>query len=160
MAEAKELLLTAEGLAKLEAELDELKLVRRKEVAEKIKQALAFGDLSENSEYDEAKNEQAQVEARIAQLEGMLKIARVVDEGAIDTDAVSVGTKVKILDIEFEEEEEYSIVGPTEANPSANKLSYESPVGKALLGKKVDDVVDVQTPGGVVQFKILEISRG
>ncbi len=159
MAEAKELFLTAEGLAKLEAELDELKLVRRKEVAEKIKQALAFGDLSENSEYDEAKNEQAQMEARIAQLEGMMKIARVVDEGAIDTEAVSIGAKVKLLDIEFEEEEEYSIVGPTEADPSANKLSYESPVGKALLGKKVDDVVDVQTPGGIVQFKILEISR-
>ncbi len=159
MAEAKELFLTAEGLAKLEAELDELKLVRRKEVAEKIKQALAFGDLSENSEYDEAKNEQAQMEARIAQLEGMLKIARVVDEGAIDTHAVSIGARVKLLDIEFEEEEEYSIVGPTEADPSANKLSYESPVGKALLGKTVDDVVDVQTPGGVVQFKILEISR-
>lgn len=159
MAEAKELFLTAEGLAKLEAELDELKLVRRKEVAEKIKQALAFGDLSENSEYDEAKNEQAQMEARIAQLEGMLKIARVVDEGAIDTHTVSIGAKVKLLDIEFEEEEEYSIVGPTEADPSANKLSYESPVGKALLGKTVDDVVDVQTPGGVVQFKILEISK-
>lgn len=159
MAEAKELLLTAEGLAKLEAELDELKLVRRKDVAEKIKQALAFGDLSENSEYDEAKNEQAQVEARIAQLEGMLKIAHVVDEGAIDTHAVSVGTNVKLLDIEFEEEEIYSIVGPTEANPSENKLSYESPVGKALLGKVAGDIVDVQTPGGVVQFKILEISR-
>lgn len=88
-----------------------------------------------------------------------MKIARVVDEGAIDTEAVSIGAKVKLLDIEFEEEEEYSIVGPTEADPSANKLSYESPVGKALLGKKVDDVVDVQTPGGIVQFKILEISR-
>ncbi len=159
MAEAKELLMTAEGLAKLEAELDELKLVRRKEVAEKIKQALAFGDLSENSEYDEAKNEQAQVEARIAQLEGMLKIARVVDEGEIDTEAVGVGAKVKLLDVEFEEEEEYSIVGPTEANPSENKLSYESPVGKALIGKKVGETVDVQTPGGVVQFKILEITR-
>lgn len=159
MAEAKELLMTAEGLAKLEAELDELKLVRRKEVAEKIKQALAFGDLSENSEYDEAKNEQAQVEARIAQLEGMFKIARVVDEGEITTDAVGVGAKVKILDVEFEEEEEYSIVGPTEANPSENKLSYESPVGKALMGKKVGETVDVQTPGGVVQFKILEITR-
>ncbi len=159
MAEAKELFMTAEGLAKLEAELDELKLVRRKEVAEKIKQALAFGDLSENSEYDEAKNEQAQVEARIAQVEGMLKIARVVDEGAIATDAVGVGAKVKLLDIEFEEEEEYSIVGPTEANPSQNKLSYESPIGKALIGKKVGDTVDVQTPGGIVQFKILEIHK-
>ena len=159
MAEAKELLITAEGLAKLEAELDELKLVRRKEVAEKIKQALAFGDLSENSEYDEAKNEQAQVEARIAQLEGMLKIAHVVDEEEISTDAVSVGSKVKLLDVEFEDEEVYNIVGPTEANPSENKLSYESPVGKAIMGKKVGDIVDVQTPGGIVEFKILEISR-
>ena len=159
MAEAKELLMTAEGLAKLEAELEELKVVRRKGVAEKIKQALAFGDLSENSEYDEAKNEQAQVEARIAQLENMLKLARVVDEGEITTDAVGVGAKVKLLDVEFEDEECYSIVGPTEANPSENKLSYESPVGKAILGKKVGDLVDVQTPGGVVQFKILEITR-
>ncbi len=159
MAEAKELLMTAAGLAKLEAELDELKVVRRKEVAEKIKQALAFGDLSENSEYDEAKNEQAQVEARIAQLEGMFKIARVVDEADIATDAVGVGAHVKLLDVEFEEEECYTIVGSTEANPSENKLSYESPVGKALIGKKVGELVDVQTPGGVVQFKILEITR-
>lgn len=159
MAEAKELLMTAEGLAKIETELEELKVVRRKEVAEKIKQALAFGDLSENSEYDEAKNEQAQVEARIAQLEGMLKIARVVDDTAITTDAVNIGAKVKLLDVEFDEEETYSIVGPTESNPSENKLSYESPVGKALMGKKVGDTVDVQTPGGMVQFKILEIAR-
>ncbi|MBE7026544.1 MAG: transcription elongation factor GreA [Ruminococcaceae bacterium] len=159
MENAKEILMTAEGLSKLESELEQLKVVRRKEVAEKIKQALAFGDLSENSEYDEAKNEQAQVEARIAQIEGMLKLARVVDESAISTDAVGIGTRVKLLDVEFEDEEEYSIVGSSEADPSQNRLSYESPVGKALIGKKVGDIVDVDAPAGKIQFKILEINR-
>lgn len=159
MENAKEILVTKEGLEKLENELEELKVVRRKEVAEKIKQALAFGDLSENSEYDEAKNEQAQVEARIAQIEGMLKVARVVDDASISTDAVSVGTKVKLLDVEFEEEEEYAIVGSSEADPSQNRLSYESPVGKALLGRKVGEVVEVEVPAGKIQFKILDISR-
>lgn len=159
MENAKEILMTKEGLEKLENELEELKVVRRKEVAEKIKQALAFGDLSENSEYDEAKNEQAQVEARIAQIEGMLKVARVVDDASISTDAVSVGTKVKLLDVEFEEEEEYAIVGSSEADPSQNRLSYESPVGKALLGRKVGEVVEVEVPAGKIQFKILDISR-
>lgn len=159
MENAKEILMTKEGLEKLENELEELKVVRRKEIAEKIKQALAFGDLSENSEYDEAKNEQAQVEARIAQIEGMLKVARVVDNDSISTDAVSVGTRVKLLDVEFEEEEEYAIVGSSEADPSQNRLSYESPVGKALLGKKVGDVVEVEVPAGKIQFKVLDISR-
>ena len=159
MENAKEILMTKEGLEKLENELEELKVVRRKEVAEKIKQALAFGDLSENSEYDEAKNEQAQVEARIAQIEGMLKVARVVDNDSISTDAVSVGTRVKLLDVEFEEEEEYAIVGSSEADPSQNRLSYESPVGKALLGKMVGDVVEVEVPAGKIQFKVLDISR-
>ncbi len=155
---AKEILMTAEGLQKLEAELEELKVVRRKEVSEKIKQALAFGDLSENSEYDEAKNEQAQVEARIAQIEGMLKIARVVEDDSGDVDVVGIGKTVKLYDIEFEEEAVYSIVGPTEADPTENKLSYESPVGKALLGKKAGETVDVDAPGGMVSFKILEIN--
>ncbi len=159
MENAKEILMTAEGLSKLENELEQLKVVRRKEVAEKIKQALAFGDLSENSEYDEAKNEQAQVEARIAQIESMLKLARVVDESAISTDAVGIGTRVRLLDVEFEDEEEYSIVGSSEADPSQNRLSYESPVGKALIGKKVGDIVDVDAPAGKIQFKILEINR-
>ena len=159
MENAIEILMTKEGLEKLENELEELKVVRRKEVAEKIKQALAFGDLSENSEYDEAKNEQAQVEARIAQIEGMLKVARVVDAANISTAAVSVGTKVKLLDVEFEEEEEYAIVGSSEADPSQNRLSYESPVGKALLGRKVGEVVEVEVPAGKIQFKILDISR-
>ncbi len=155
---AKEILMTAEGLQKLEAELEELKVVRRKEVSEKIKQALAFGDLSENSEYDEAKNEQAQVEARIAQIEGMLKVARVVEDDSGDVDVVGIGKTVKLYDIEFEEEAVYSIVGPTEADPTENKLSYESPVGKALLGKKAGETVDVDAPGGMVSFKILEIN--
>ena len=150
--------MTAEGLQKLEAELEELKVVRRKEVSEKIKQALAFGDLSENSEYDEAKNEQAQVEARIAQIEGMLKVARVVEDDSGDVDVVGIGKTVKLYDIEFEEEAVYSIVGPTEADPTENKLSYESPVGKALLGKKAGETVDVDAPGGMVSFKILEIN--
>lgn len=158
MENAKELLMTADGLKKLEDELENLKVFRRKEVAEKIKQALAFGDLSENSEYDEAKNEQAQVEARIAQIEGMLKIAHVIDDAAINTDAVSIGTRVKLLDVEFDDEEEYSIVGSSEADPSQNRLSYESPVGKALLGKKVGDIVEVDAPAGKIQFKILDIS--
>ncbi len=158
MANAKEILMTAEGLRKLEEELDQLKLVKRKEVSEKIKQALAFGDLSENSEYDEAKNEQAQVEARIAQIEGMLKVAHVVEDNNGSTDSVSVGKTVKLFDEEFKEDEIYAIVGPTESDPANNKLSYESPVGKALIGKKVGDVVNVETPGGVVTFKILEIS--
>lgn len=158
MANAKEILMTAEGLQKLEEELDELKLVKRKEVSEKIKQALAFGDLSENSEYDEAKNEQAQVEARIAQIEGMLKIAHVVEDNSGSADSVSVGKTVKLFDEEFEEEEVYTIVGPTESDPANNKLSYESPVGKALMSKKVGDVVDVDAPGGIITFKILEIN--
>lgn len=159
MENSKEILMTAEGLKKLEDELEELKVVRRKEVAEKIKQALAFGDLSENSEYDEAKNEQAQVEARIVQIEGTLKIARVVDDSEISTDTVGIGTRVKLLDVEFEDEEEYSIVGSSEADPSQNRLSYESPVGKALMGKKAGDIVEVDAPAGKIQFKILEISR-
>ena len=159
MESAKEILMTAEGLSKLEEELEQLRVIRRKEVAEKIKQALAFGDLSENSEYDEAKNEQAQVEARIAQIEGMLKLAKVVDESDISTDSVGIGTRVKLLDVEFEDEEEYSIVGSSEADPSQNRLSYESPVGKALMGKKVGDIVDVDAPAGKIQFKILEITR-
>lgn len=157
MTNGKEILMTAEGLKKLEEELEDLKVVRRKEVSEKIKQALAFGDLSENSEYDEAKNEQAQVEARIAQIESMLKVARVVEDDAGAADSVGIGKKVKIFDIEFEEEEEYVIVGPTESDPANNKLSYESPVGKALMGKKVGEEISVEAPGGIVKFKILEI---
>ncbi len=155
----KQFMLTYEGLEKLEQELEHLKTVTRKEVTEKIKQALAFGDLSENSEYDAAKNEQAQVEARISQIEYTLKNANVVDEEAINTDTVNIGNKVKILDIEFNEEMEFTIVGTAEASPSKHKLSYESPVGGALIGKKINEVVDVTTPSGTVQFKILDISK-
>jgi len=130
MATNKEVVLTYEGLQKLEQELENLKTVKRREVAERIKQALSFGDISENSEYDEAKNEQAYIEGRIFQLENMLKNAKVIDEEDIQTDVVSIGSKVKVLDMEFDEEVEYYIVGSTEADPSQYKISNESPVGK------------------------------
>ncbi len=155
----KQILLTDEGLLKLEQELEQLKTKKRKEVAEKIKVARGFGDLSENSEYDAAKEEQAQVEARIIQLENMLKNAKVIDEDDIDLNIVSVGTRVKVYDEEFDEEIEYTIVGSTEADPDMFKISDESPVGKALIGRKIDEVVDVDTPGGVIKFKILSIDK-
>ncbi|SHJ89414.1 transcription elongation factor GreA [Paramaledivibacter caminithermalis] len=153
----KEIILTKQGLKKVEDELDELKTVKRKEVAEKIKQALAFGDISENSEYDEAKNEQAQVEERIAKLEMILRKARVVDESEISKDVVSIGSTVKVVDLEFDEEVEYTIVGSAEADPYELKISNESPVGKALIGGKVGEIVEVQIPDGVTKYKILEI---
>ncbi len=156
---AKEVVLTYEGLKKLEEELEFLRGTKRKEVAERIKQALSFGDISENSEYDEAKNEQAQVEGRIVQLESMLKHARLIDEDDVKTDVVSLGAKVRLFDIEFEEEVVYLIVGSTEANPLKSKISNESPVGAALMGHKVDDIVEVQVPDGAIKFKILEISK-
>ncbi len=155
----KKVMLTYEGLEKLENELDYLKTTKRKEVSEKIKQALSFGDLSENSEYDEAKNEQGQVEARIAQLENMLKNAKVIDDDEIDINVVSLGSRVEVLDMEFDEKCVYTIVGSTEADPSKQKISDESPVGKALIGHKVDDVVDAEVPSGVIQFKILAITK-
>lgn len=153
----KEIILTKQGLKKVEDELDDLKAVKRKEVAEKIKQALAFGDISENSEYDEAKNEQAQVEERIAKLETMLRKARVVDENDISKDMVSVGSTVKVMDLEFDEEVEYTIVGSAEADPYELKISNESPVGKALIGSKVGEIVEVQIPDGVTKYEVLEI---
>ena len=160
MVSAKQVILTNEGLKKLEDELENLKTVRRKEVSEKIKQALAFGDLSENSEYDEAKNEQAQVELRIIQVENMLKNVKIIDENEIDTDVVSIGSKVKVHDVEFDEDVEYIIVGSTEADPVKSKISDESPVGKALLGAKVGETVTATVPSGaVLEFKILEISK-
>lgn len=155
----KQILLTDAGLLKLEQELEMLKTQKRQEVAEKIKVARGFGDLSENSEYDAAKEEQAQVESRIVQLENMLKNARVIDEDEIDLNVVSIGTRVKVYDEEFEEELEYSIVGSTEADPDLFKISDESPVGKALVGRSIGDVVDVETPGGVIKFKILSIDK-
>lgn len=155
----KKVMLTYEGLEKLENELDYLKTTKRKEVSEKIKQALSFGDLSENSEYDEAKNEQGQVEARIVQLENMLKNAKVIDDEDIDINVVSLGSRVEVLDMEFDEKCVYTIVGSTEADPSKQKISDESPVGKALIGHKVDDIVDAEVPSGVIQFKILSIMK-
>lgn len=156
---AKEVVLTYEGLKKLEEELEFLRGTKRKEVAERIKQALSFGDISENSEYDEAKNEQAQVEGRIIQLESMLKHARIIDEDEVNTDVVSLGSKVRIFDVEFDEEVEYLIVGSTEANPLKSKISNESPVGAALIGHTRGETVEVQVPDGVLKFKILEISK-
>ena len=155
----KLVLLTAEGKEALENELTMLKSVKRKEISEKIKTAIGFGDLSENSEYDEAKNEQAQVESRIVEIEAMLKHAEVIDETGIDTDVVRIGAKVKLLDVEFDEEVEYQIVGSTEANPAKGSISDESPVGRAILGRHLNDLVDVETPGGLAQFKIVGISR-
>lgn len=155
----KEVVLTYEGLKKLEEELDYLKSVKRRETAEKIKQALAFGDISENAEYDEAKNEQASLEMRIAHVEVMLKNAKVIDEDEIDTTSVSIGSKVMLLDIEFNEEIEYYLVGSTEADPSQYKISNESPLGIAMLGKKVGETVEVAAPAGVVKYKVLKIHK-
>lgn len=159
MSEQKKHIMTYEGVKKLEEELEFLKTVKRKEITEKIKVALGYGDLSENSEYDEAKNDQAFTEGRILQLETMLKNAIVVDESDIPTDIVSVGSIVKVMDFEFEEEVEYSIVGSAEADPMNFKISNESPVGAALIKKKVGDVIEVTVPGGANKFEILGIRR-
>jgi len=155
----KEVFLTEDGLRKIEDELDNLKTVRRKEVAERIKQALAFGDISENSEYDEAKNEQAWVEERIAKLERTLRNAVVIDEEDISIDKVSIGSKVTVKDIEFDEELTYLIVGSAEAEPHEGKISNESPVGSALIGRSVGEIVEVQVPVGVIKYEIISISR-
>ncbi len=155
----KPVYLTYEGLKERERELEYLKTEKRKEVSEKIKVALGFGDLSENAEYDEAKNEQAEVELKIVKLEKMLKNAKIIDEDEISTDVVSVGIKVKVLDIDMEEEETYSLVGSEEADPMNSKISDESPVGRALIGAKAGDVVTVNAPNGDFEMKILEISK-
>jgi len=155
----EELILTAQGLQKLEDELDHLKSVKRREVAERIKQALDFGDISENSEYEDAKNEQAFLEGRIITLEKKLRNARVIDDKDVLTNQVSLGSKVKIKDLETGEDLEYSIVSSLEADPSEDRISNESPVGKAILGKTVGAVVDVDVPAGIIQYKILEIKK-
>ena len=154
---AKETVLTSEGLAKLEQELENLKTVKRREIADKIKVAISFGDLSENSEYDEAKNEQAMIEARILQIEAMLKNVKILDTGDLDREVVNVGSTVRLLDTEFDEEETFQIVGSTEANPDAGKISDESPIGKGLLGHRVGDLVAIPVPNGSVNYKVLEI---
>ena len=151
--------MTYGGLKKYEDELQELKVVRRKEVAQKIKEAREQGDLSENAEYDAAKDEQRDIEARIEELEKILKNAEVVDEEEVDLDKISVGCQVKILDIEFDEELEYKVVGSTEANSLTGRISNESPVGRAIMGASVGDIVTVETPAGDLQYKILEIQR-
>lgn len=157
--EEKEVLLTQEGYDNLEKELEYLKTEKRSEISERIKVALGFGDLSENSEYDEAKNAQASNEIKIAELENKLRYARIIDESEIDTKTVQVGNKVKVLDMEFDEEVEYTIVGSTEVDLSQNRISNESPIGSALLGAKKNQIVEAQTPGGVAKFKILAIKK-
>lgn len=157
--EEKEVLLTQEGYDNLEKELEYLKTEKRTEISERIKVALGFGDLSENSEYDEAKNAQASNEIKIAELENKLRYARIIDESEIDTKTVQVGNKVKVLDIEYDEELEYTIVGSTEVDLSQNKISNESPIGSALLGAKKNQVVEAQTPGGVAKYKVLAIKK-
>ena len=159
MAAEKKNILTYEGLKKLEEELEDLKVNRRKEVADKIKEAREQGDLSENAEYDAAKDEQREIEARIEELEKILKNAEVVDEDEVDVDTINIGCKVKVLDMEFDEELEFRIVGSTEASSLQGKISNESPVGKALLRHKVGDVVEVETQAGVIEYKILEIQK-
>ena len=155
----KKNLLTYEGLKKLEDELQDLKVVKRKQIAQKNKEAREQGDLSENAEYDAAKDEQRDIEARIEQIEKILKNAEVVVEDEVDLDKINVGCKVKVLDVEFDEEEEFKIVGSSEANSLGGKISNESPVGKALLGAKVGDTVRVETQAGMIEYKVLEIQR-
>lgn len=159
MAEAKKVVMTYEGLKKMEQELENLKTVRRKEVAEKIKEARGQGDLSENAEYDAAKEEQGEIESRIVQLENLLRNAEVIDEDVLKMDVVNLGSKVTVLDVEFDEEMEYSIVGSTEADPMNGRISNESPLGMALLGQKVGATVMADTPDGEVAFKILNIQK-
>ena len=155
----KEVLLTQEGYDNLEKELEYLVTEKRAEIAERIKVALGFGDLSENSEYDEAKNAQAANETKIAELENKLRYARIIDESEIDTKTVQVGNTVKVLDMEFNEEESYTIVGSTEVDLAQNKISNESPIGEALMGAKKGQVVEAQAPAGVIKYKILSITK-
>jgi transcription elongation factor GreA len=155
----KEVLLTPDGLAKLEKELEHLKTVRRRQVAARIKQALEFGDISENSEYDDAKNEQAFVEGRVLKLEKWLRNARLIDNDEVTDGAVSLGTRVKLKDLESGEEFDYVLVGSAEADPSAAKISNESPVGKAVMGKSVGSVVEVHAPAGLLRYQVVGIAR-
>ncbi len=155
----KEILLTEESLRNYEQELEELKTIKRKEVAEKIKVALSFGDLSENSEYDEAKNEQALLEAKIAKIEAILKNVKIIDESELSTEVIHVGLKVQVKDLDLEEISDYQLVGSNEADPFNDKISDESPVGKALLGHRVGDIVKIEVPSGIINYEILNISK-
>lgn len=155
--DANRVVLTPEGKRKLEEELAELKGVKRKEIADEIRTARGFGDLSENAEYDEAKNAQARMETRVRQIEEMLRDCVVVDESSRPADTVTVGRAVRVFDMEYEEEDTYTVVGSTEADPSKLFVSSESPIGSALIGKHIGDIADVQTPGGIIKLKVLEI---
>ena len=157
--EEKEVILTQEGYDNLDKELNYLKTEKRTEIAERIKVALGFGDLSENSEYDEAKNAQAENEIKIAELENKLRHAKIIDEKEIDTKTVQIGNTVKVLDIEFDEEIDYTIVGSTEVDLAENKISNESPLGSALLGAKKKQTVEVKAPAGIMKYKILDIKK-
>ncbi len=156
----KQFILTAEGLKKIEQKFDHLKSVRRREVAERIKQAIEFGDISENSEYEDAKNEQAFIEGEIITLEKMLRNSKLIDEDEIGTDVVSIGATVVLKDLEYGDELEYAIVGSAEADPVELKISNESPVGQAILGQKVGSVVEVNVPAGILKYEVMEIRRG
>ncbi len=156
---AKQIFVSKEGYQKLENELEHLKTVKRKEVAMAIQKARSFGDLSENSEYDEAKNEQAEIESRIAMLEVTLENATILDDKDIKTDKVSVGNTVKIYNLATEQEEEYRIVGSTESDPIEGKISDDCPLGKTLLGQRVGDSINVETPGGIVKYTVMSISK-
>ena len=155
----KQTILTSEGLKKMELELDQLKSVKRREVAERIKQAIEYGDISENSEYEDAKNEQAFIEGKILELEKMLRTATVIDEGAIGTDVVSLGSTVILKDLEDSEILEYTIVGSAEADPMEHRISNESPVGEAILGQPVGQIIEVNVPAGILKYEVLEIKR-
>ncbi len=157
--EEKEVILTQEGFDKLEKELEYLRTEKRTEIAERIKVALGFGDLSENSEYDEAKNAQAENENKIAELENKIRHAKIIDESEIDTKTVQIGNTVKLYDLEFDEEVEYTIVGSTEVNIAENKISNESPLGKALIGAKKGSTIEVKAPDGNIEYKILSIKK-
>ena len=159
MVAVKKNILTYEGLKQREEELEHLKVVRRQEIAQKIKEAREQGDLSENAEYDAAKDEQRDIEAKIEELENLLKNAEVIDEDEVELDKINVGCQVRVLDMEFDEEMEFRIVGSTEASSLQGKISNESPVGKALIGKKVGDIVAVETQAGVLEYEVLEIQK-
>ncbi len=157
--QAKKNILTYEGLVKLENELEDLKLNQRKMIAQKIKEAKEQGDLSENAEYDAAKDEQRDIEARIEQIDNILKNVEVVDASEVSTESINIGCRIKLHDVGFDEDVEYSIVGSTEANSLEGKISNESPVGKALIGSSVGDEVEVETPAGIIKFIVLSIDK-
>lgn len=157
--EKDDVILTRDGLEKLEQELEELKTVKRKEVAERLKQAISFGDLSENSEYEDAKNEQAFIEGRILTVEKMLKNVKVIEDDSVVEGEVSIGSLVRLKDIEMDEEEEYKLVGTVEADPMNNRISNESPVGHAIIGHKVGDIVEIEVPAGIIKYEVLSIEN-